>query len=163
MQQNSRPPELLGSLKIREGGTVLRLLEEIYGNTNYAHYQAVIRANPHIADMNWVRAGETIHFPAIPVSSPTFFGPGRIRVQIAKGTNLEDAYGLFKNFSPDLPPIRLIPLWTPREGLVFTMVLKDAYFSTDEARGAIRQLPPALAAAARIMEKPEADTVLFAN
>ncbi len=160
--RENKPPDRLGSLKIREGGTVFRLLEEIYGHAGTARYQAVIRANSHIADMNRVRAGETIHLPAVPAPS-TFLGPGRIRVQIAKETDLEDAYEDFKSPSRKLPPNRLIPLWNPREGLVFATVMKRVFPSADAAREAIRQLSPGLAVDAIIMEKPEADTVFFAN
>ncbi len=160
--QEQKVPDQLGQLKIREGGTILHLLEEIYGDIRSAPYQAFIRANPHIADMNWVRAGETIHFPAIPTSSP-FLAPEKIWVQIARKSDLEEAYGIYKDYPADMPRIRLIPSWNRREGMAFVVFLKNDYKNDAEAQNAIRNLPPALAAGAGIMRKPEKDTVFFAN
>jgi general secretion pathway protein A len=160
--REQKVPNQLGQLKIREGGTILHLLQEIYGDIRSAPFQTFIRDNPHIADMNLVRAGETIYFPAIPTSSP-FLAPGKIWVQIARKSDLEGAYGIYKGYPADMPPIRLIPSWNRRDGMVFIIFLKKFFNSEAEARNAIRNLLPALAAGAEIMRKPEKDTVFFAN
>jgi len=151
-------PSQLGRLKLREGDSIPLLLREIYGNNGTANLHTVALANPHITDMNRVRAGETISLPAIP-ASPGFLVPGKIWVQMAKKTALEDACRLFKDYPSDMPPIRLIPSWNPREGLVFTIVLKNGFSSAEAARDAIQHLPTG----AKIMQKPEKDTVFFAN
>jgi hypothetical protein len=78
---------------------------------------------------------------------------------MAKKTALEDAYRLLKIYPSDMPPIRLIPSWNPREGLLFTIVLKNGFSSAEKARDAIRHLPTA----AKIMEKTEQGTIFFAN
>ncbi len=161
-EREQKVPDQLGRLKIREGGTILYLLQEIYGDIRSAPYQAFIRANPHIADMNSVRAGETIHFPAIPTSSP-FLAPEKIWVQIARKSDLEEAYRLYKEYPADMPPVRLIPSWNRMDGMVFVLFLKKPFYGEPGARDAIRNLPPALAARAEIMRKPEKDTVFFAN
>ncbi len=54
-------PAHLGSLKIREGDTVLLLLLQIYGNTESNRFKAVARANPHIKDMNQGPSGRDDH------------------------------------------------------------------------------------------------------
>lgn len=161
-ERGPKIPERLGRLKIREGGTILYLLQEIYGDFRSAPFQSFIQANPHIADLNMVRAGETIHFPAIPTSSP-FLDPEKIWVQIAKKSDLEEAHRIYKNYPADMPPVRLIPSWNPREGMLFVVYLKKPFYSEPGARDAIRNLPPALAAHAEIMRKPDRDTVFFAN
>ena len=102
-------PAHLGSLKIREGGTVLLLLLQIYGNTETNRFKAVARANPHIKNMNRVRAGETITFPAIPAKAGSLETASHW-VQIAKKGSLEEAYQIFKRYPADQPPIRLIPI-----------------------------------------------------
>lgn len=155
-------PAQLGSLKIREGGTIFHLVQEIYGSIGSVPLQAFIRANPHIADINWVRAGATVHFPAVPTSSP-FLAPGKLWVQIAKTSGLEEAYRLYKDPPADLPPIRLVPFWNRKEGIAFVILLKAGFFSEAEALEAIRNLPPAVAVRAEIMRKPEKETVFFAN
>lgn len=157
-----RMPDLLGSMKIQSGDTVLHLLEAVYADTGTAHIRAIVQANPDIPDINQIRAGETLHFPAIS-AAPTFFGPGKVRVQIAKSRDLEQAYRLLINLSPNLPPIRMVPLWNQREGFAFLLVLKEKFPDEAAALAAIRQLPPHLGSAAKVMVALATDTVLFAN
>jgi general secretion pathway protein A len=156
------PPERLGLLHIRRGGTVLRLLQEIYGSTETARFTAVVRANPQIRDMNWVLAGETIYFPAIK-SKGNPLEQEKTWVQLAQANRLEDAYRLFKDYPADQPSIRLIPAWNPRDGLRFTIVLKEGFDNPAAAGAALGSLPPPLAKGAGIMEKPDSDTVYFAK
>jgi general secretion pathway protein A len=160
--RKEKVPDQLGQLKIREGGTILHLLQEIYGDIRSAPFQAFIRANPHIPDINRVLAGETIHFPAIPTSSP-FLAPEKIWVQIARKSGLEEAYRIYKDYPADMPPIRLIPSWNRRDGMVFVIFLKKFFHSEAEAQNVVRNLLPALAAGAEIMRRPEKDTLFFAN
>ncbi len=158
---NETPPALLGNLNIREHDEVLRFLLEIYGNTETARFQAVIRANPHIVDMNIIKPGETIVFPAIPGQAQILATAG-YWVQIAKKGNLEEAYRTFKAYPQERLPIRLIPSWTTKKGLAFAIMLKKGYPSEEEAQNAIRALPSMFAASAEIMKTPEKDTVYFA-
>jgi len=160
--QAPSPPDQLGRLQIRRGGTVLRLLREIYGSTETARFMAVIRANPQIHNIDWVLAGETIYFPAIKGRGNPL-EEDKIWVQIAQANRLEEAYRLFKDYPENQPPIRLIPAWNPREGLRFTIVLKESFDSSAAAEVALRSLPPSLAKGAGIMEKPDNDTVYFAK
>jgi hypothetical protein len=110
--------------------------------------------------MNWVRAGETIHFPALRGRGNPL-DPGKTWVQVARKGRLKEAYNFFKDYPADQPGIRLIPMWNPREGLAFAMVLKRGFDSLAAAGEAMRSLPSALAAKAEIMKKPESDTVYF--
>ncbi len=151
------PPDL-GRLEINEGDSIPVLLREIYGSGGTDHLQALIRANPHIPDLNRVRAGEKIAFPAIPATS-AFLVPEKIWVQMAKKNALEDASRILRNYPSDMPPIRLMPSWNPREGLAFTIVLQRGFANVAEARNAIQHLPTG----AGIMEKPEQGTIFFAN
>ena len=155
------PPALLGSLKIREHDEVLRFLLEIYGNTESARFKAVIRANPHIVDMNIIQPGETIVFPAIAAQAQMLATAG-YWIRIAKKGNLEEAYRIFKTYPQEQLPIRLIPSWTQKDGLAFTIVLKKGFSSEAAAQNAIPTLPSMFAASAEIMKTPERDTVYFA-
>ena len=154
-------PSHLGSMKIREGGTVLQLLLQIYGNTETNRFKAVARANPHIKDMNKVRAGETITFPAIPAKAGTLETANHW-VQIAKRGSLEEAYQVFHRYPEDQPPIRVIPSWGKKDGLVFSIILRKGFDDEQGAQDAIHNLPAELAAGAEIMKKPEKGTVCFA-
>ncbi|MDP1990530.1 MAG: AAA family ATPase [Syntrophales bacterium] len=154
-------PAHLGSLKIRDGGTVLQLLLQIYGNTETNRFNAVAKANPHIKDMNRVRAGETITFPAIPAKAGSL-GAASHWVQIAKKGSLVEAYQIFRRYPADQPPIRLIPTWNKKDGLVFFIILTKGFNKEIGAQEAIRNLPSEFAASLKIMEKPGKDTVYFA-
>lgn len=151
-------PARLGRLKVREGESIPLLLREIYGMGGAGHLQALARENPHIADIHRIPAGETVTFPAIP-ALPGPLGPEKVWVQMARKGALEEAFRIFRGYPSDLPPIRLVPSWNPREGFVFTIVLKKGFSNTGEALGAIEHLPTR----AKIMEKPEPGTVFFAN
>ena len=65
-------------------------------------------------------------------------------MQIAKKGSLEEAYRIFNTYPADQPPIRLIPLWNKREGLVFLIILKKGFDSEEKAREAIRNCPQSL-------------------
>ena len=73
-------PDGLGSLKIHESGTALRLLRDIYGPAGTSRFQALVKANPHIRDLNRARAGEIIHFPAI---LPAFYIAPEVRFHLS--------------------------------------------------------------------------------
>ena len=150
-------PTSLGRLKIHEGGTVYWLLLEIYGSRGMTCFQEVVRANPQITDMNRVRAGELIAIPAVPAVPWPRDGK---RVRIASRGSLDEAYGFYKEYPVY---IKMLPFWNPREGMVFDLVLRKVFDSDTEARNAIRKLPATLAANAKIMGKPGADTVFFSN
>jgi general secretion pathway protein A len=155
-------PDSLGHLKIRRGGTIFYLLQEIYGGIETARFKALIKANPQIKDMNKVWAGDTIHFPAIPVmGSP--LPQGKTWVEIARKKSLDEAYQLFKDYPSDQPGIRLIPLWEKNEGLVFSIVLKNGFSGEAEAKNAIRELTEKTSYVAEIMKNISKDAVYFAN
>ena len=155
-------PGSLGYLKIRRGGTIFYLLQEIYGSIETARFQALMKANPNIRNMNMVWAGETIYFPAIPVKENPL-PPDKIWVQIAQKRGLNEAYQLFKDYPRDQPGIRLIPSWDKKDGLVFSIVLKNGFSSEAEAEDAIRKLPKTTAYVAEIMKNRGKDAVYFAN
>ena len=154
-------PDNLGRLKIPAGVTVIQLLRDIYGKSWTDRFQAVIDANPQIDDINRVRTGELVAFPAIPIPAKamSWLQNGKL-VRIAYKESLDGAYGFFKKYQTH---IRMLPFWNPREGMVFALVLKKVYKTEEEGRNAIRSLPPSLAATAEIMERPGTDSVFFAN
>jgi general secretion pathway protein A len=151
-----KAPENLGVLNIRKGVTVIQLLRDVYGSNGLDRFQAIIEANPHIEDINLVRTGERIIFPAVPATTP-WPQDGKL-VRIANKANLDEAYSFYKKCPAY---IRMLPFWNPRDGIVFAFVLKKVLFSEQEARSAIRNLPPSLAANAEIMEKPGKDTIFY--
>jgi len=160
-------PDKLGKLTIRKGGTVYWVLKRVYDNFNLDDRQAqVVRnINPHIKDINKVRAdNEVINIPAFPVmSNPLPIEKGHVWVQIARSHRLEEAYNILLNHPRNLPPVRLFSYWNGREGLVFTVLLRDNFSDEAAAQNAIRRLPPSMAAGTTIINSWDKGTVFFAN
>jgi hypothetical protein len=156
-------PGLLGQIRIHGGSSVLLLLLQIYGNTETNRYQAVGRLNPHIKDLNEVHEGETIAFPAIPAKAASLEG-APYWIQLARTASLEEAYRIIRKYPDNQPPLRLIPQWNKKEGLVFPVILRKGYREREEALRALRGLPAEFAAAAKLITKPDKDkdTVYFA-
>ena len=160
-------PDKLGKLTIRKGGTVYWVLKRVYENFNLDDRQAqVVRnINPHIKDINKVRADdEVVNIPAIPVTSnPLPVKKGHVWVQIARSHRLEEAYNILLNHPRNLPPVRLFSYWNGREGLVFAVLLRGDFADEASAQNAIRRLPPSMAAGATVIKHWDKGTVFFAN
>jgi len=120
----------------------------------------VALANPQIRNLGRVKAGEAIHLPALP--SPVGALPaGRYWVQLAASRDLEQTYELYRSYQPEAPDLRFLPYWHPRQGVVFSIVLK--YGCPDEASAlqAIARLPAALASGARVLNGMDRETVFY--
>ena len=155
-------PDGLGSLKIHESGTALRLLRDIYGPAGTSRFQALVKANPHIRDLNRARAGEIIHFPAIPTSPPPFRS-GKRWMQVAEKKSLEEAYAFYMEYPGDGPAINVIPAWSQQTGLSFLIILKRGFYSENGAVDAFLDLPPGLSGEVKILKPPAEDKVFFAS
>jgi general secretion pathway protein A len=151
-------PSELGKVKLAEGESVAQLLAEIYGNGGPDSRQALARANPQIPDIDKAGAGQTLVLPAVAASAPSL-APDKVWVQLAKKGSLNEALGLLRIYPSDMPPIRLVPSWNPREGLTFILVLKTGFTGPEGARAAMEHLPTG----AKILEKAEPGTVYFAH
>jgi general secretion pathway protein A len=153
-------PDLLGRLALKNGRTIWWMLTDFYGVYNDSIFQSVARANPHIKNLSRVPAGEMIHLPALPVEKSPL-AANRYWVQIASSTNLEEAYELYRTYKPEFSSVRFLPYWNPRQGMVFSIVLKDGLPDETSARQSITRLPAILASGAGVMKNPEQDTVFY--
>ncbi len=158
----SEMPKMLGQLSVRKDGSVLRMIKRIYGNSDLNRLNAVARANPQIENINVVMAGKTVNFPALPVSwKPP---PKKIyRLQIARKSDLREAYSLIERYLPVLPALQLIPYWNSREGLVFVVLLSEGFADEAAALSAKAPLPAPFASEAVIREQWGNDTIFFAH
>jgi len=160
-------PDILGKLTIRKGGTVFWALKRVYENFNFdgRQVQVIRKINPHIKDINKVRADdEVVNIPAFPVTSnPLPVEKGLVWVQIARSHRLEEMYNTLLNHPKRLPSVRLFSYWNGREGLVFMVLLRGDFTDESSAQNAIRQLPPSMAAGATVIKNWDKGTVFFAN
>ena len=152
--------DLLGNLKIKQGRTVWWMLHDFYGDNDIGQLRAFVLANPHIKNLNWVKAGERVKLPAIPAKSNPF-PPGKYWVQLASGEDIDEIYNLYKYYETLLRDVRFIPYWNDREGLVFAIYLKDGYSDMDSALAELTKLPKPISAKAKVSTTFTEDTVFF--
>jgi hypothetical protein len=136
------------------------MLTDFYGEYNDSIFRSVAQANPHIRNLSRVQAGELIHLPALPVEKIPL-AANRYWVQIAASKNLEETYEFYRTYKPELSSLRFLPYWNPRQGMIFTVVLKDGFADETTARQSIARLPEALASKAGVLKNPEKDTVFY--
>lgn len=153
-------PVLLGKLTLKDGRTMWRMLADVYGTADGRVWGSVALANPHIQDLGRVKAGEAVQLPALPAAASPL-PAGRHWVQIAASQDLEQTYELYRAYQPALPSLRFLPYWNPRQGVVFSIVMKDGYPDEASANRGIALLPAALASGARVLAGMDRDTVFY--
>ena len=153
-------PDLLGKLALKDGRTIWWMLTDFYGEYNESLFRSVARVNPHIKNLSRVQAGELIHLPALPVEKSPL-AANRYWVQIAASKNLEETYELYRSYKPELSSLRVLPYWNPRQGMIFSIMLKDGFPDETAARLSITRLPDALASKAGVLKDLEKDTVFY--
>jgi general secretion pathway protein A len=152
-------PSLLGKLALKNGRTIWWMLTDFYGVYDPGIFRSVATANPHIRNLSRVQAGEMIHLPALPVKGTPL--PGRYWVQILASGNLEETYEFFRTQKEGYASLRFLPYWNPRQGVVFSILLKDGFPDETSARQKIAALPASLASRAAVINRFEENTVFY--
>ena len=154
-----QPPCVLGRLAVKKGETVSKMIADIYGSCEQKYLRLVEKANPHIKNLNHVAAGDIINFPAVTAKlSPPMW---TYLVRVAEKKELGEAYELLDRYSDKIPPLRMLPYWTNREGLKFAILLKEDFIDEESARMVIEGLIPLISSSAKIISKWGKDTVFF--
>lgn len=154
-------PVSLGALVIEEGWIISRMVASIRGFCTVAYLRQVRRANPHIRNLNHVEAGDSISFPAIPVSPVS--NDRRFWIQVAQRHDLDEAHRSLHVFMVESVAVRMLPYWNSREGLAFAIILQDTYMDEASARKAMEALPPHVARDAKIVSRWGINTIFFAS
>ena len=155
-------PQLLGKLTLQNGRTVWWMLTDLYGEYNRDILRSVAKANPHIRNLHRVQAGQIVHLPALPAGK----GPlerGAYWIQVMTSPDLGEAYEFYRTHKTKFPSLRFLPYWNPRQGMLFTTLLKDGFSDEAAARQNLSALPADLAANADVMKTPEPDTVYYSR
>lgn len=156
-------PDSLGWLIVKRDGTICKVIRGVYGCECTTDRVALIRkANPHIGNPDRVEPGAMLKLPAVPSDFRPPPGGGRW-VAVARRDNLEDAYGVYREYLGQLPPIQVFPNWNGREGLQFDVILKERFADEKHAHNAIAKLPPSISSGARIIGDWDEDTVFFST
>ena len=125
-------PVTLGVVRIGQGYTVNRMLQEVYGNYDDGLIRAFRKLNPHIADINKIQQGDSVKIPALPTNMDLFH-ERKYLIRIAVKSNLNDALDYIRVYPQNLPPVKLLPYWNRQEGLVFAVTLTERFSNLDSA------------------------------
>lgn len=155
-----RYPATLGELAVEEGWIVSRMISRIRGLYKPEYLLQVRLANPHIGNVDHVKSGDVITFPAIPVEGEST--PWRCWVEVAEEDNLGRANLVLQEYRNGDLPVRIVPYWSEQNGLKFSILLEDGFMDEGAALKAIDGLPPHISPKARIISTWGGDTVFFA-
>ena len=155
-------PTLLGKLALQNGRTVWWMLTDLYGEYNRDILRAVAKANPQIRNLHRVQAGQSVHLPALPAEESPLEGK-TYWIQVMASVNLDEAYEFYRTHKTTFPDLRFLPYWNPRQGMLFSVLLRDGFSDETSARQHLAGLPSALAANAAVVRTPEPDTVYYSR
>jgi hypothetical protein len=158
--ENIKMPEMLGKLTLKENKTIWWMLTDFYGNFNNRQLKEVEKANPHIKNFNRIRAGEVIKLPAVPIQSNPL-PQGKYLIQIAKSDDIDKIYELYKKYERIIPSLKLLPHWNTKDGLLFSIFVRDGYPGMESAQNAIKKLPQQISTNAQVLSNLDDSTVFF--
>jgi general secretion pathway protein A len=161
--EQTAPPLFLGQLIVRPGDTLGLMVHQVYGSFSNRFLSAVIAANPHIADPDDIDVGNIIQFPAVdfamdPQSPPIYIIA--FDEQLSLPAAMQRKQDLFEQIQL---PVRVVPSWSPADGLRFHLVL-TGYFDSNEASSRyLSLLPIKTSDQATIITNWSDETLLFSN
>ncbi|PKN77071.1 MAG: hypothetical protein CVU52_02060 [Deltaproteobacteria bacterium HGW-Deltaproteobacteria-10] len=160
--QEIKMPDSLGTLTMKQGRTLWKTIENIYGEATPEIIAKVNKANPHLNNKNKITVGQTINFPPIPTTIKPFKA-GSFIVVLEKGNDLKSMYDLFheNTYKKTMSDIIFFPFWNSREGLTFAVVLENSFANPQVAKEAINKLPASIAAKAQIISQWDEKSVFF--
>lgn len=135
------PPLVLGQLIVRPGDTLGRMIHQVYGVFGKSFLSTVIAANPHITDPDDIDVGNIIQFPTVdfvldrqspPIYIIAFDEQPTLTAAMQRQQILYEKIQL---------PLRVVPSWSPADGLRFHLILKG-YFDSHEAANRYLSLLP---------------------
>jgi len=150
-------PERLGQAPSPKGWTVTRQANRVYGDAGRPILAALAAANPGV-DLDRVRAGQTLVFPAIKAAP---LPAGACLVAVARADTLAEAFVAMTARQTGDVPLALFVTFQPGTGLHFDVVEKSLHADAASAGAALAALPPRLAATARLVEHYPQGTVFF--
>lgn len=155
----SQVPQTLGRVSLKLNETLSGLVHRVYGNYSARHFRFIAMANPHIEDPDKVIAGQPIVLPAIsvqvkPLNKETWW------VKIVEKKSLEEGVEALRGFPESGPPVRMIPVWRPQNGLRFLIILKQL-FTTEAAAQSQLELLPSPYISTGLVQKTWGDPAVF--
>ncbi len=155
------PPEVLGQVTIQPSETLGGLIKNIYGSYTRELLQSVMAVNPEVSSPERISVGQTITFPAVSLA-PDGLVRGEYPVRFQTASSMGAAYQSLREYAArwDIP-LRLMPFWTPEEGLTVALVLDECFSDEESARKRIRELQPDMPDMPQVLKDWEKATIVF--
>lgn len=157
----AKMPDTLGVITLKEGRTLWRAINNVYGVVNSETTAKLYKANPNISRDTPITVGQKIIFPSIPAEKRPV-REGSYNVVIAQGNDLDKMYDLYQeNLYKKNLPVMFLSSWNNKEGITFLIVLDTNYASLEAAKSAAMSLPADVASRARIVSQWEKNSIFF--
>jgi general secretion pathway protein A len=155
-------PASLGILTLKQGRTLWRAVNNIYGVVTSEIMDKIFKANPHINKKKPITAGQKITLPSIPADIRPV-QEGNFIVVLEKGKDIKKMYDFFheNNYKQTMPPIAFFPFWNSTEGMTFAVILDKIFDNAETAKEEIKKLPAPIAAKTQIISRWDESTVFF--
>jgi general secretion pathway protein A len=145
------PPPIMGSVRVNSRDSLWRMAERVYGGCDTELLNKVAGANESITNVNVIRRGQRIQFPAVNVRPP--LDREKYWVEIAGYDLLDEAYQAA--FAENQAALRVLGVWDRTEGFRYLVVLRGPFTEKVAAERALEKLPAHLAARARVSSLDE--------
>ncbi len=137
--EKKEPPLLLGHLSVKNSETISILIENVYGVFDKNILNVVLQSNPQISDADKIEIGDLICFPVIPgLTRNSCFKTWWI--QFERTDNLGNAVNILRQYSNNLPKIRMISYYKPDTGLCFILVYNSMWFKEEHAEKSLNNI-----------------------
>jgi general secretion pathway protein A len=161
---NKKMPEYIARLKIEQGATLSRILQNVYGNSGIKITQSVLSANQQIDESDKIKAGTVLNIPLIPSRIKTE-REGKYFIQVKDGKDMESIYDYFlkKSNERKIPQSVFFSYWNEREGVTFCVIIDECFDSQISAQSRMNKLSTEIKEKAKIISKWDANTVFINN
>ena len=155
-------PKVLGQLTVQRRETLGGLIQRIYGIFNLQYLYSVMEMNPHITDPDTIDIGDTIVFPAIPLTLQAQ-RQNRWWIEMNRSESMKAAFTLLRSDPELTATYRLIPFWDKSSGLHFSIVSNKYYYDEATAENMLNRLSPEIKSESRLLSAWGDETVFYAN
>ncbi len=155
-------PEIIGSVEVKRGDSLLVMLESVYGHSRLKYKIPVVEANKHLLNIHSLEIGDKIHFPTI-IAIPSKKGVDNVWIKIKSTENLNEAVNFKRSWMYRDLRIKIIPYYFSGSGMKFDIVFKNFYSTKEDAEKFINNLPIEVKEEPEIIEFQLNKSVFFAD
>ncbi len=156
-------PPLMGQLAMHQGGSLSKMIQQVYGEFNPGYLEAVLKVNPLVRRLEAIETGRLINFPAIPARE-RLVDLKCSWIQLDEKEDLAQAVSCLRKYREQGLLVRLMPLFHPRSGFKFVIILREYLLDEAAVKNRLAGLPQEIMKTAKkIQAWGDGQTILFAD